>query len=614
MAVHVSGGAAGNPGFTFRGYPTDGLYLATSGVEGQDGVGHAVSGEGKAAVGGTTLFFTPNAGMAYQAPLNDNDHVPGSPAVGKFYFNTSSLSFRFYKGSEWVSLPLVETGLICNYNLTVFADNNLIGYPVNMTASSDNIFTVRKIKLADGSESAPSLSFNATEGFSSTGMYLADSKLCFSYYGSRRLYFGTDIAFETTATKCESTFSLSGTSRIFAPDGTVSSPSYINSSVNGFFLDAGNLCGSISGNRKFCLTSADFTIDTDFEVTGTFSNSSSAAEAFVVNFPSTGYAAVHANGDNDTGIYFDSGGELGILCGGFKALKITSSPSAVEMDEMTISGYLKFGSSVELQTEGSSSSPTLVFGSSTTGICHYKNISDYLTMRFVAEGADVMNLFYELAVPGFATFSNENANSGAADAHDLEVTSVKHYAIGKASYIQGTGIYATGVGAGTISNYLGIDSYGRVYRYYSSEKYKENIMDIDVDYKSIFNLIPVSFTYIRNGQRSFGFIAEDAESFVPWAISYDKEGKVGSFSYKNMIAAVISNVQDFVRRGDVISKKFVFTPGAEPFDPSRAIISLSELKEGRESLDNEIDRLYSRNAALKQRIAAVKALLVAQGR
>jgi len=631
MSVHVSGGDQGNPGLTFNGMLTDGLYLSTPGVEGQDGIGHAISASGKTTIGGTTLFFTPDAGMAYQAPLNDNDHVPASPLAGSFYFNTFSSTFQFYDGASWNSLLLFPETVI-NLGLIVFGENNLIADSL-MPEQTYGLYTYKVFKLGDGTASAPSYGFDT--GMDNPGMYLSGSgELCFSYNDLLRASFGDGSSkgietFNCDVT-CEEVLTLNGTSRIFASDGAAGNPSYTNSSrKSGFFYTAGGLtlCGSVAGARVFQVSSViwfdtDLALVNEFEGSADFSGSTSSGQ-FLVNMPSSGYAAVHHSGHNTTGFYFDIDGfgniHSGIICGGVLALSIWNyGDSRVGMDQVVVgdstSKYLRFRNDIVLASGGSTSEPFITFGESDIGISYIQVGSDkyfnfnvdnsvVLNFYFYCASIGVLYVGYEAVLdePAVYTLSSLAINTLSSDG-SMEVGASQ-------------GMFFSGISPGTISYDLKLDDPGtELFMPVSSIKHKYNITDIAVDYKSIFNLTPVSFTYTNGGRRSFGFIAEDAEAFAPWAMFYDKEGKADSFNYTNMIATVIPLVQDFIRRGDELFRRFIFTPGAEPFDPSRAIVSLAELKKNKEYRDDEITKLYIKNEDLKKRVAAVKSILVGQGR
>lgn len=619
MSALVSGGSLSNPGFTFKGALTDGLFLEVAGeVYPQDGIGHTISSGRKVTVGGTTLAFEPNAGMAYQAPLNDDDHIPGSPAAGDLYFNTTSKSFKLYDGSGWNSTPLVDLAKGARFGVAVFGENGLIYDP--MVGDSGTLNTERAVKLVNGSASNPAYSFDS--GIS-TGMYYAsgDQSLCFSFNGQRVLAFLIDsILTENAELHCTGTFQLNGDSRLLLSQGDYNSPSYQLDAGIGFYHDGNyGVCGCVLGSRAFRFSSLGTIFDKDFYVIDeTFSVTDLTSPPCMVNTPAAGSAAVHAQGDSDTGVYFYSGdSDLGIICGGSKALEI-GADGTVKMDELTIGDSsdksLQFtGSILAISSHGQGSPVVEVyFGTDTEmGVSEWVYNNGYSDEHLVGFSRSVAT---EISM-GFRDsmlFSNYVDASGVTwCANSVTIADVRcsgPLTIGI--------VFFPSIASGTISSYLSIDTddNDRLVYETSSIRCKSNVRNIDIDVKSIFNLTPVSFTYTKSSRRSFGFIAEDAEAFAPWAIACDKEGRIDSFKYQTMTAPVIFAVQDFIRRGDELSRRFVFTPGAEPFDPSRAVVSLLELKENRESSDNKIARLHARNKNLRERIGAIKSLLVSQGR
>lgn len=612
MSVLVSGGSSSNPGFTFNGGLTDGLYRSTPGGDDQDGIGHAISSNGKVVVGGSTLYFTANAGMAYQAPLNDDDHVPVSPAAGDLYFNTSSKVFKVYDGSGWNSLLLVDSPSYGNgYGFVVFGENSFIYDPMN--GSDETLDTDRIVKLVNGNSSSPAYSFEAS---SNSGMFYnpGDPSFGFSLGGLSVMSISASLIYISYSEfYCSETFELNGTSQLFLSDGTAANPSYQLAAGIGFFHDGDNgVCGSIGSARAFKISSYGSIFDTDFHVSGyAFEVRPGAAPPVVLDIPGEGYAAVHADGDSNTGIYFDADSGLGIICGGSKVLEIVAD-GTVKADELTIgnssSKYLSLTGSVDmsfLDDPPSSPDPAIYFGGATgVGISVWDYDEDDYVLTFSHSTAEdyCVGLVEGALSTGISGTISWYANS-------LSINTV----VADNGLVL-SAIYFPSLSSGTISSYLTLYS-GNVLVYESSSiRYKCNVRNLDIDVKSIFNLTPVSFTYTKSSRRSFGFIAEDAEAFAPWAIARDKEGRIDSFKYKTMIVPVIFAVQDFIRRGDELSRRLVFTPGAEPFDPSRAVVSLLELKKSRESSDSKIVRLHARNKHLRERIGALKSLLVSQGR
>ena len=86
-----------------------------------------------------------------------------------------------------------------------------------------------------------------------------------------------------------------------------------------------------------------------------------------------------------------------------------------------------------------------------------------------------------------------------------------------------------------------LDGDGRVVRFTSSKRFKENIEPLSYeDYKYLLNLNPVQFKYRSTNQNSVGFIAEEAHELgLNKFILYDKEGQPEAISYKLLTVAII---------------------------------------------------------------------------
>ncbi len=115
--------------------------------------------------------------------------------------------------------------------------------------------------------------------------------------------------------------------------------------------------------------------------------------------------------------------------------------------------------------------------------------------------------------------------------------------------LRGTGVVrfdeAYGYSVGTTNRYLRIDNSGYVGVVLSSERYKENISDVDnVDW--LYSLRPVNFNYVNdtNKKEIYGLIAEEVEQVNPSFASYNKEGRVETVNYEDLITPMLKALQD----------------------------------------------------------------------
>lgn len=96
---------------------------------------------------------------------------------------------------------------------------------------------------------------------------------------------------------------------------------------------------------------------------------------------------------------------------------------------------------------------------------------------------------------------------------------------------------------------------GNIYKSTSSQRYKADIEDWDPG-MAVLNLRPRSWTDrtqvegAEEGQRYYGYIAEEVEEVLPELVIYDPEGRPDALSYDRFQAATIPVLRDIVRRLD----------------------------------------------------------------
>lgn len=82
----------------------------------------------------------------------------------------------------------------------------------------------------------------------------------------------------------------------------------------------------------------------------------------------------------------------------------------------------------------------------------------------------------------------------------------------------------------------------------SSERFKENIVELTYGIDTIMDLRPVSFDwkkdFLPNGTPQVGLIAEEVEEVVPEVIGYGPDGEVQNLDYPKLVAVVIAALQD----------------------------------------------------------------------
>lgn len=103
-----------------------------------------------------------------------------------------------------------------------------------------------------------------------------------------------------------------------------------------------------------------------------------------------------------------------------------------------------------------------------------------------------------------------------------------------------------------------IDANGQMGTILSSERYKENIVDMPKDI-SVMNLRPVQFTYKTNNENevnnlSYGLIAEEVDQVFPYLCVY-KDGQPETVKYHELCVFLLAEIQKLEKRLLIIERK-----------------------------------------------------------
>lgn len=101
---------------------------------------------------------------------------------------------------------------------------------------------------------------------------------------------------------------------------------------------------------------------------------------------------------------------------------------------------------------------------------------------------------------------------------------------------------------------LQIDDSGQLGYVSSSIRYKENISDL-VGSERLYDLRPVDFTYKKDGTKSWGLIAEEAEEVMPEIVSYNEDGLVETVEYSRLIAPMLAEIQNLKKEVERLKAK-----------------------------------------------------------
>ena len=110
-------------------------------------------------------------------------------------------------------------------------------------------------------------------------------------------------------------------------------------------------------------------------------------------------------------------------------------------------------------------------------------------------------------------------------------------------HIGGTGtVRIAGAASGTGTAAI-IDANGDIRPLTSSEKYKENIINLSVDSSFIYQLRPVEYNYINGAGHDFGFIAEEVNELCPLMVNLNIDGKPESIKYSQLTIFLLEEVK-----------------------------------------------------------------------
>jgi len=96
---------------------------------------------------------------------------------------------------------------------------------------------------------------------------------------------------------------------------------------------------------------------------------------------------------------------------------------------------------------------------------------------------------------------------------------------------------------------------GTIARNASSIKYKENVVNLEVDSSKIYKLRPVSFTWKKSGDRSFGMIGEEVASILPEIVAFNSDGSVEGIAYQMLPTLIVNEMIKLQNRVEELENK-----------------------------------------------------------
>lgn len=154
-------------------------------------------------------------------------------------------------------------------------------------------------------------------------------------------------------------------------------------------------------------------------------------------------------------------------------------------------------------------------------------------------------------VPTSLVFSTSSAVTAGGLADRLKISSGGNVSIigPDAGVIALTSITTFGQTVGGSGVAVVVDNAGNFGTIVSSERYKENIKNMNDLSKVIYKLKPKTFNFKKEpNAQAWGLIAEDVEQVFSPLVSYNKEDKPESVKYNDLITLLLNEVQKLNKR------------------------------------------------------------------
>jgi hypothetical protein len=100
-----------------------------------------------------------------------------------------------------------------------------------------------------------------------------------------------------------------------------------------------------------------------------------------------------------------------------------------------------------------------------------------------------------------------------------------------------------------------VDGNGKLWKYSSSRRYKENIRKLNAEPDHILQLKPVRFEWKTTGGEDIGLIAEDVENVIPDLVIYDGEGRPDGVKYDKIAIYLLGVVKNLKTENEELKKR-----------------------------------------------------------
>gem|GEM_PF-4521649 len=246
----------------------------------------------------------------------------------------------------------------------------------------------------------------------------------------------------------------------------------------------------------------------------------------IAYFRGYAYAGSTPAWTESTRIHFDTEGTIGNGIAPGLMRFYTSNSSGTVIQRM----YINSNGNVDIATPTAGS--TLSLGR-LGGNASIKSTESWLIMDSNTNPAALNYFVSQPVILGYG--NNTHGNVGLGVLSPPENLTVKYY--GRFNHISSTAwfTFRQYFSAGT---YIEIDTPGGfrgISTFASSQVYKKNITDLEIDSSLIYNLRPTSFNWKTDSAgtpKTFGLIAEEVEKYIPELVRYRENGEILSVVYE----------------------------------------------------------------------------------
>ncbi len=353
--------------------------------------------------------------------------------------------------------------------------------------------------------------------------------------------------------------------QIFAPNGSISAPSYSfgNDSNTGFYLSTGDAIALTSGGTSVFQTEGT----TGHLFTDSIFADSSGVEASYSTQATAVNSSAGSSGASSGAINAISDGGGSSIKGAFHAGLFGSS--VVD----TTNWYALIGQRMG-GTNWDSTPAALTQGDYIPGIgfAGQSNTTQGTGMELSASIQGIIDGTVSSGVMPIGLMFRTSSTDSTALAERLRISSAGNIGVATSTPWRSLSINGTAAISGLSNDSTGYYVCLNTTTYEmststtacgaSSLRFKKNVQDINYGLDAVLNLRPVSFdykdTYIKNGPKQLGFIAEEVANVIPELVAYNDAGEIQGLDYPKFTSVLVRGLQELNIKFESLQQQSAF--------------------------------------------------------